>query len=1249
MNIPYNEFLLQWNTRSVISHWEQFKGYMLKNKPLIAAIQETRFLDSDTYHYNFQIKGYSLYTNNINISPRRGGSALYVSNNLLHHEIKINIELNAVAVKVHLMQREIVIVSIYIPPSPVVSYEVLSQFLGKVTSPCMVLGDFNAHHRSWGCAANDSRGNSIDGLLSHFDLVCISDQTPTHSVVNFNTNTISHSVIDLSIVSACIAPYFSSQVQSDFYFSDHYPIHILLETYSGQTDYNFLPRWNMRRADWFAFNDIINQAHAPESLPSLDNFLNTVKDSAYQTIPRTRRAPERKNAPWWNIACQRAVALRRRAERAFRRCICTEHEVAARRARSEAKETIKKAKQDSWAEYANQFNRFTPLSKIWSLIKSFTNKRTPIYKIPHLCIEHVNYCTPTEVTNAFAEHYARVSASAQYSAETLSFINNALRSCDFASDNTETYNVPFTEYELQLALSKCGNTSVGPDELAYPFLKNLTEVGRANLLHGFNDIWEHGTFPESWSVSTLIPILKQRKPPSEPASYRPISLTSCVSKLFGRIVNNRLRVYLESEKVLSPYQQGFRPSRCSADSIISLLDGIQRGFQKRQVTVALFLDLKSAFDKVHKTALLVKVHKIGLRGKITTFISNFLSNRSFAVRCGNTYSGYVEQQQGLPQGAVLSPTLFLIMINDIFDGRYNISQQLQFSMYADDLAIWFTDANAERANNIVQLALNHVQKWCDRWGLDISPLKSATVIFSKKRRNVATAPLRVNGSNIPLLPSFKYLGITLDNRLTFNEHILDLRQRSSRRLNIIKCIAGRDWGADRRTLLNLYISLIRSSLDYCAFLYDTLSTKQTSSLESIQNNALRIITGALRTSPVENIRAETNIPSLAHRRKLQLLRYFTRITAQPGHPSRSILHNRPRYRLLTPEQDRYPTISIRVQRALALFNIDSLAVMPVFPLRPFWKDDNICIEYLLPTKKHITPIEIVTRFNEFVSSHSDAKIYFTDGSRKEGKTGAAFTTSGFFMYFRLSDYHSIFSAELQAINFSLKRIQTQNEKQVVICTDCLSAVQAIAAFHSTSNPIVGEIRHTLSILPTDTSVTLLWIPGHSGIPGNEKADLLAKQSLTLPPQNHLSCPVTDIYNLLHVSFKNVLQREWHLTSHQHLIQIKPILGHWLSCNQNTRLKEIILARLRIGHTKITHSYIFEKEEPTLCHRCNIRYNVAHMLLYCPVYERQRTKLKNYVSSKRMEFNLVTLLGDSHPKLLDLLFEFLHETQLDQFI
>ena len=488
-----------------------------------------------------------------------------------------------------------------------------------------------------------------------------------------------------------------------------------------------------------SFQKYIDIKHPPHSEPNLAEFLNSILASAHENIPHTRPPQGHKHAPWWNDECQKAVALRRRALRAFQRCICENHDKAAREAYNQAKSTILNAKKECWEEFSSKFNRFTLLSKIWSMLKCFSKKRAPTNKIPHLHIHNQHYSTPLDVATQFAALYARISSHSSYTTDTHNTLNTTLATCHFHSDNTEPYNHLFTPYELRLALSKCGNTSIGPDQLAYPFFQNLTESGLENFLFTLNKLWEDGAFPDSWSSSTLIPILKHRKPRADPASYRPISLSSCASKILERMVNGRLRVYLISNKLLSPHQNGFRPGRSMADSLVHLIDSVQRGFQNKSVTVALFLDLKAAFDKVHHTALLIKLHKIGVRGRLATYLNNFISNRSFSVRCGNTYSDRVAQEHGVPQGSPLSPTLFLVLINDIFNDLLGISLQFKFSMYADDLAVWFTHPSVDRANHLIQLALNKIQEWCCRWGRWRFPLQNQLLLFFQQ--NVCTLNL----------------------------------------------------------------------------------------------------------------------------------------------------------------------------------------------------------------------------------------------------------------------------------------------------------------------------------------------------------------------------------------------------------------------------------------------------------------------------------------------------------------------------
>ena len=317
------------------------------------------------------------------------------------------------------------------------------------------------------------------------------------------------------------------------------------------------------------------------------------------------------------------------------------------------------------------------------------------------------------------------------------------------------------------------------------------------------------------------------------------------------------------------------------------------------------------------------------------------------------------------------------------------------------------------------------------------------------------------------------------------------------------------------------------------------------------------------------------------------------------------------------------------------------------PLQAFWMNTPIETTLLFSDPKAtLIPEDIINMFNQFKSEHQDSSFVYTDGSRADNRTGSAFLVDGYHQSSRLPDFFSVFSAELQAIASALQYIDGSNlnHSKVVICTDSKSAVCALAAQHNSAHPIIDQIRKLIN--NSNKDIEILWIPGHCGIPGNEKVDKCAKEILQDQPQNDIPCPASDYLNHLHSSFRATLQLVWDLNPHYHLHQIKPRMGHWPSSNRNTKLQEIILARLRVGHTSLTHYHIFEHSPPPICHRCGCRYTIDHFLLRCPVYDSARHPLIRYTATNRLPLTLSVLLGDSYPDLLDLLFVFLHETKLE---
>ena len=184
-------------------------------------------------------------------------------------------------------------------------------------------------------------------------------------------------------------------------------------------------------------------------------------------------------------------------------------------------------------------------------------------------------------------------------------------------------------------------------------LKHLPDTCLYTLLEILNNIWQTGSFPSDWSDAIIIPIPKPDKDHSSPNNYRPIALTSCLCKTFEGMINNKLTWYLETNNVLTELQSGFCKGRSTTDQLVRLESFVREAFVRGEHAVAVFFDLEKAYDTTWKHGILQDLKNAGLRGRLPTFVSNFLANRKFRVRVGSCISDTYKQEMGVPQGSIL--------------------------------------------------------------------------------------------------------------------------------------------------------------------------------------------------------------------------------------------------------------------------------------------------------------------------------------------------------------------------------------------------------------------------------------------------------------------------------------------------------------------------------------------------------------------------------------------------------------------
>ena len=385
-------------------------------------------------------------------------------------------------------------------------------------------------------------------------------------------------------------------------------------------------------------------------------FTSILKDIAEETIPKTSAVPKRFNKP--SDICKDAIKERNRALERFKREPTDGNLNAYRIARAKARTDIRHSKKTSWRNYLSKMNSQTSVKSVWNRIRKIKGKHTS-NTVHHLSVNDRDVTSHRDIANALADKFSHNSSSA-FSTDSFASVRKKAekQTIKVSSDNAEVYNKPLSMEELW-------DTSAGPDEIHYQLLKHLPDASLLLLLNILNKIWLSGDFPSDWRKAIVIAIPKTGKDPTNPTNYRPIALTSCICKTMERMINRRLVWYLESHKLLTNVQCGFRSKRSTVKHLVRFETFSREAFIHNQHLVSVFFDLEKAYDTTWKFEVMKDLRGFGLRGRLPMFISNVLQDRSFKVRVGSTFSDSHPQEMGVPQGSILSVTLFSVKINSI--------------------------------------------------------------------------------------------------------------------------------------------------------------------------------------------------------------------------------------------------------------------------------------------------------------------------------------------------------------------------------------------------------------------------------------------------------------------------------------------------------------------------------------------------------------------------------------------------------
>ena len=1004
------------------------------------------------------------------------------------------------------------------------------------------------------------------------------------------------SAVDLTLADASVFLDCSWKVHDGTCGGDHFPI--ILENSGPELD-DKIPRWNLRRAKWDEFkNSCILKLKSDANDTVEDNityFSKTLISIAEESIPKTS-SNKKHNKSWFNDDCKTVIRSRKAALRKFNLQPSAENLNNFKIHRAKTRRVIKISKKTSWRNYVNKLKSSSKSKKVWDMIRKISGKNTS-GPIKHLSKNYIKATNKKDIADLLANTFSKNSSSTNYSKPFQNIKKNAEKTkLNFKSNNLEDYNQPFSLSELTDCIMKSHNTAVGPDEIHYEFLKQLPSCSLDFLLQAFNEVWVSGKFPTTWKQATIIPIPKPGKDNTDPSNYRPIALTSCLCKTLERMINTRLIWFLESNGLITNFQCGFRSKRSTVDHLVRLETFVRETFIKKEHLTAVFFDLEKAYDTTWKYGIMRDLSDFGLKGRLPHFIDNFLSNRNFKVRVGTSLSDLQGQEEGVPQGSILSVTLFSIKINNIVK---TLNPGVDCSLYVDDFLICYRSKHMHTIERQLQQCLNKIQKWALENGFKFSKTKTQCMHFCQLRGLHNDPVLKLDGVEIPVVDQYKFLGVIFDRKLSFIPHINYLKAKCHKALQLLRVVAHTDWGADKSTLLKLYKSLVRSKLDYGCFIYGS-ARSYLRCLDSIHHLGLRLALGALRTSPVESLYVEANEAPLSLRREKLALQYYTKLQSCPSNPAFECTIY-PKYQeLFARKESAIPTFGIRIKAVLenSDFSDDNIHQTIISEIPPWTLHrPRVNLELSSLSKKDTPSPVFIQKFNEIKNEHSYCTPIYTDGSKDNDRVGCGTIIDNSSLKQRLPSNASIFTAEVTAIDLALDAITESVDDHFIIFSDSLSVLLSLHNM-KLDNPLILKLLEKLHHLScAHKTIHLRWIPSHIGIRGNEAADMAAKESLNLDITAS-QVPYTDLKCHINHFISNKWQERWSSCPDNKLFKIKPTLGEWPPGFRNSRKEKVVLSRLRIGHAYFSHSYILRQEDPPECTACQEIYSVRHVLIDC---------------------------------------------------
>ena len=375
-----------------------------------------------------------------------------------------------------------------------------------------------------------------------------------------------------------------------------------------------------------------------------------------------------------------------------------------------------------------------------------------------------------------------------------------------------------------------------------------------------------GEIPQEWKNAKVTPIFKAGSEMNI-ENYRPISVLPVVVKVFERLVHAQLYSFLLERNLLTGSQSGFRPGHSAQDLVLKVVDDWRGYLDDDEIVGSLFIDLTKAFDSIDHQLMLLKLQNIGVDDIELAWFRNYLCGHMQCVAIGKAKSSLKTISSGVPQGSILGPLLFIIFMNNL----PAVVSSCDIQLYADDTIVYCHGKTVDEVEQNLTVGFQTVVQWFQQNCLTVNIKKTHSMFLGRKKRRSEIEHLCVehDGQTLRNEQTARYLGVFLDDKLCWEQHIDSVSKKVSRSLAVLRRASKH---LTLKTRMVLYNAVVLPHLDYCSVVWANCTKKLQMRLERLQNYGMRVILQVPARTPSSISRAKLRWVTLEQCRALQRLR-----------------------------------------------------------------------------------------------------------------------------------------------------------------------------------------------------------------------------------------------------------------------------------------------------------------------------------------------------------------------------------------